>query len=85
MEKMTINQLPSRTWNRLGVNEATIDWDESATVVLPEESAEKGGYADCIGRGVCPQARDRSGGKGREKSRSSRPFARRASCMCRRS
>ena len=41
MEKMTINQLPSRTWNRLGVNEATIDWDESATVVLPEESAEK--------------------------------------------
>ena len=41
MEKMTINQLPSRTWNRLGVNEASIDWDESATVVLPEESAEK--------------------------------------------
>ena len=41
MEKMTINQLPSRTWNRLGVNEATINWDESATVVLPEESAEK--------------------------------------------
>ena len=40
MEKMTINQLPSRTWNRLGVNETTIDWDESATVVLPEESAE---------------------------------------------
>ena len=40
MEKMTINQLPSRTWNRLGVNEANIDWDESATVVLPEESAE---------------------------------------------
>ena len=34
MEKMTINQLPSRTWNRLGVNEASIDWDESATVVL---------------------------------------------------
>ena len=30
-----------RTWNRLGVNEASIDWDESATVVLPEESAEK--------------------------------------------
>ena len=41
MEKMTINQLPSRTWNRLGVNEASIDWDESATVVLAEESAEK--------------------------------------------
>ena len=41
MEKMTINQLPSRTWKRLGVNEASIDWDESATVVLPEESAEK--------------------------------------------
>ena len=41
MEKMAINQLPSRTWNRLGVNEAVIDWDESATVVLPEESAEK--------------------------------------------
>ena len=41
MEKMTINQLPSRTWNRLGVNEVSIDWDESATVVLPEESAEK--------------------------------------------
>lgn len=37
MEKMTINALPSRTWNRLGVNEASIEWDESATEALPDE------------------------------------------------
>lgn len=84
MEKMTINQLPSRTWNRLGVNEASIDWDESATVVLPEESAEK---ADMLIASDAAYARKRvtvQAEKG-AKSRSSRPFARRASCMCRRS
>lgn len=84
MEKMTINQLPSRTWNRLGVNEASIDWDESATVVLPEESAEK---ADMLIASDAAYARRRvtvQAEKG-AKSRFSRPFARRASCMCRRS
>lgn len=67
MEKMTINQLPSRTWNRLGVNEATIDWDESATVVLPEESAEK---ADMLIASDAAYARKRvtiQAEKGREK------------------
>lgn len=81
---MAINQLPSRTWNRLGVNEATIDWDESATVVLPEESAEK---ADMLIASDAAYARKRvtvQAEKG-AKSRFSRPFARRASCMCRRS
>lgn len=37
METRTINALPSRTWNRLGVNEARIEWDESATETLPTE------------------------------------------------
>lgn len=84
MGKMTINQLPSRTWNRLGVNEASIDWDESATVVLPEESAEK---ADMLIASDAAYTRKRvtvQAEKGAKKSLS-RPFARRASCMCRRS
>lgn len=84
MEKMTINQLPSRTWNRLGVNETTIDWDESATVVLPEESAEK---TDMLIASDAAYARKRvtvQAEKAR-KSRFSRPCARQASCMCRRS
>lgn len=84
MEKMTINQLPSRTWNRLGVNETTIDWDESATVVLPEESAEK---TEMLIASDAAYARKRVTFRRRRtrKSRFSRPFARRASCMYRRS
>lgn len=32
METILVNQLPTRTWNRLGVNETALLWDEAATV-----------------------------------------------------
>ena len=38
MEKMIINKLPARTWNRLNVNEAAIDWDEAQTKELAGET-----------------------------------------------
>lgn len=38
MSKITINKLASRTWNRLGVNDAQIEWDEENTVSLGDES-----------------------------------------------
>lgn len=37
MEKLSINKLPTRTWNRLGVNEALIEWDAASAEELPEE------------------------------------------------
>lgn len=37
MEKLSINKLPTTTWNRLGVNEATIEWDTENAEKLPEE------------------------------------------------
>ena len=37
MEKLVINKLPTRTWNRLGVNEALIEWDAENAEKLPEE------------------------------------------------
>lgn len=33
-----VNSLPSRTWNRLGVNEAAIRWDADAEVLLESQS-----------------------------------------------
>lgn len=38
MSEIKINKLASRTWNRLGVNEARIEWDEKNTVSLGDES-----------------------------------------------
>ena len=38
MEKLIINKLPTRTWNRLGVNEAAIKWNAADAAKLPEES-----------------------------------------------
>ena len=38
MEKLIINKLPTRTWNRLGVNEAAIEWNTADAEKLPEES-----------------------------------------------
>lgn len=29
-----INRLPTRTWNRLGVNEAALSWDENGTTEM---------------------------------------------------
>lgn len=50
MEKLTINKLPTKTWNRLKVNEAVIDWDEMNTVSLAPENikAENGETADTV-------------------------------------
>ena len=43
MEKMIINKLPARTWNRLNVNEAAIDWDEAQTKELAGETYSASG------------------------------------------
>lgn len=42
--KIRINELPTRTWNRLNVNSAEIEWDEAKTVLLEDDdfSVEKG-------------------------------------------
>ena len=32
METILVNKLPTRTWNRLGVNETALLWDEAGTV-----------------------------------------------------
>ena len=32
MDTILVNKLPTRTWNRLGVNETALLWDEAATV-----------------------------------------------------
>lgn len=37
MENITVNRLPTRTWNRLGVNEAALSWDASRETALPDE------------------------------------------------
>lgn len=37
MENITVNRLPARTWNRLGVNEAALSWDASRETALPDE------------------------------------------------
>jgi len=29
-----INRLPTRTWNRLGVNETALSWDENGTTEM---------------------------------------------------
>lgn len=46
-EKIKVNVLPSRTWNRLGVNEAEIEWDSEAVSAKPaEELAAYGGASE---------------------------------------
>ena len=32
METILVNKLPTRTWNRLGVNETALLWDEAGAV-----------------------------------------------------
>ena len=32
MDTILVNKLPTRTWNRLGVNETVLLWDEAGTV-----------------------------------------------------
>ena len=36
--RLIVDQLPVRTWNRLNVNEAVIEWDEARTADLGTES-----------------------------------------------
>ena len=38
MTEMTINQLPSKTWHWLHVNETKLPWDEEQTTELPQET-----------------------------------------------
>ena len=40
---ITINRLPTRTWNRLRVNAAEIEWDEANTHSLGDEALSIGG------------------------------------------
>ena len=42
MEKLIINKLPTRTWNRLGVNEAAIEWDAASAETLAPECVSAG-------------------------------------------
>ena len=46
MENITVNRLPARTWNRLGVNEASLSWDASRETALPDESHAACGGAE---------------------------------------
>lgn len=38
MNTLTINRLPSRTWNFLRVNETALSWDEAQTADLGAET-----------------------------------------------
>lgn len=46
-ETILINRLPSRTWNRLGVNEVRLPWDTENETALPAENFR-------AGQGECP-------------------------------
>ena len=39
MNTLTINRLPSRTWNFLRVNETALSWDEAQTADLSPAAA----------------------------------------------
>ena len=55
-ETIMINKLPVRTWNRLGVNETALTWDEAAMETLEtERPTPRGGpiRLDIAGRGAC--------------------------------
>ena len=36
--RLAVDQLPVKTWNRLNVNEAVIEWDEARTADLGTET-----------------------------------------------
>ena len=61
--RLAVDQLPVRTWNRLNVNEAVIEWDEDRTADLGTETftAEVGGP---VRRGIQPQTGE-GGGRAR--------------------
>ena len=42
-EAILVNKLPTRTWNRLNVNEAPLLWDEDNTYDLGETTVAAGG------------------------------------------
>lgn len=55
-ETIFVNQLPVRTWNRLGVNETALTWDEAAMEMLETERISPQGESirlDIAGRGAC--------------------------------
>ena len=43
MNTLTINRLPSRTWNFLRVNETALSWDEAQTADLGAETLSLSG------------------------------------------
>ena len=45
MDTILVNQLPVRTWNRLGVNETALPWDQAASRELEQThiAAKAGG------------------------------------------
>ncbi len=64
--RLAVDQLPVRTWNRLNVNEAVIEWDEDRTADLGTETftAEVGGPVRIVARGegrVQPQTGEGGG------------------------
>ena len=42
-KEMTVNILPTRTWNRLGMNESQIqiEWPEESVLIKPERLAAR--------------------------------------------
>ena len=64
--RLAVDQLPVKTWNRLNVNEAVIEWDEDRTADLGTETftAEVGGPVRRGRRGIQPQTGE-GGGRAR--------------------
>ena len=49
MDTILVNQLPVRTWNRLGVNETALPWDQAATLELEQaHAAAKAGQQETL-------------------------------------
>ena len=67
MDTILVNQLPVRTWNRLGVNETALPWDQAASRELEQTHiAAKAGGQEPVrsGRGGI-QRKKCCGGRGR--------------------
>ena len=59
-QTIRINELPTRTWNRLGVNAAEIEWDDAATFPVQAVTVGAGGHPaplrlDVTDAGACTE------------------------------
>lgn len=59
-QTIRINELPTRTWNRLGVNAAEIEWDDAATFPVQEVTVGAGEHPaplrlDVTDAGACTE------------------------------